>query len=136
MSVTKRIRIFTAEDVAEHDSFKSCWVTRNGKVYDVTSFLSDHPGGDDLIIKYAGQDIGEVMEDPREHEHSDSAYDMLDEFLVGRVGTDAGLIDEGPLSLLLPCIFLIGCQTGFPMSTFTLMIRTLPRILLKMNSLT
>lgn len=136
MPVTKRIRIFTAEDVAEHNSFKSCWVSRNGKVYDVTSFLSDHPGGDDLIVKYAGEDIGEVMQDPKEHEHSDSAYDMLDEFLVGRVGTDAGLVDEGLLSLLLSCILLIGCQTGFQMSTFTPTIRTLSRILLKMNSLT
>jgi 4-hydroxysphinganine ceramide fatty acyl 2-hydroxylase len=94
MSVSKRIRIFTTEDVAEHNSSKNCWVTRNGKVYDVTSFLSDHPGGDDLIVKYAGQDIGDIMKDPSEHDHSDSAYDMLDEFLVGRVGTDAGLIDE------------------------------------------
>jgi len=94
MSVSKRIRIYTMEDVAVHKSLSSCWVSRNDKVYDVTGFLPDHPGGDDLILKYGGQDIGDVMKNPDEHVHSESAYDMLDEFLIGRVGTDAGLVDE------------------------------------------
>jgi len=31
-------------------SLKSCWVTRDGNIYDVTEFLVDHPGGDDLIL--------------------------------------------------------------------------------------
>lgn len=94
MSLTKRIRIFTTEDVEEHTTPQSCWVTRDGKVYDVTQFLSDHPGGDDLILKYAGKDVGGVMKDSTEHEHSDSAYSMLDEFLIGRLGADAGIVDE------------------------------------------
>jgi len=94
MSLTKRIRIFTPEDVEEHASLKSCWVTRDGKVYDVTQFLPDHPGGDDLILKYAGKDVGEIMKDSTEHDHSDSAYGMLDEFIIGRLGADAGIVDE------------------------------------------
>lgn len=93
--MSKRVRIYTAEDVAEHVSSSSCWVSREGKVYDVTKFLDDHPGGDDFILKYAGQDIGEVMKDPEEHEHSESAYDMLDEFLIGRVGQGETLVNEG-----------------------------------------
>jgi len=94
MPPTKRIRIFTSEDVEEHASLKSCWVTRDGKVYDVTEFLADHPGGDDLILKYAAKDVGEIMKDSTEHDHSDSAYNMLDEFLIGRLGADAGIVDE------------------------------------------
>ena len=94
MSLTKRTRIFTAEDVEEHASLKSCWVTRDGKVYDVTQFLPDHPGGDDLILKYGGKDVGEIMKDSTEHDHSDSAYNMLDEFLIGRLGAHAGVVDE------------------------------------------
>lgn len=96
--MSKRIRIFTAEDVAQHASSTSCWVTRNGRVYDVTSFLADHPGGDDLILNYAGKDIGAVMKDPMEHEHSDSAYDMLEEFVVGRLGTGESIVSDGEQS--------------------------------------
>jgi 4-hydroxysphinganine ceramide fatty acyl 2-hydroxylase len=84
--MSKRIRVFAASDVAEHNSASSCWVARQGKVYDVTSFLVDHPGGDDLILKYAGKDVEDIMKDGDEHEHSESAYDMLSEFLIGRVG--------------------------------------------------
>jgi len=93
-TLTKRVRILTTEDVEEHASLKSCWVTRDGKVYDVTKFLPDHPGGDDLILKYAGKDVGEIMMDSTEHDHSDSAYSMLSEFLIGRLGANAGIVDE------------------------------------------
>lgn len=78
-----------------HSSPSSCWVTRNGKVYDVTSFLADHPGGDDLVLKYAGKDVGEVMKDPEEHDHSDAAYDMLDEYLIGRLGAGENIVSDG-----------------------------------------
>ncbi|RXW20173.1 hypothetical protein EST38_g5680 [Candolleomyces aberdarensis] len=92
--MSKRIRIYTAEDVEAHDKPSSCWISRAGKVYDVTNFLQDHPGGDDLIIQYAGKDVDEVMKDPNEHEHSDSAYDMLVEYVIGRLGTGEATVRE------------------------------------------
>ncbi len=92
--MSKRVRIYTEEDLVMHSNPSSCWVTRNGKVYDVTSFLADHPGGDDLILNFAGKDIGAIMKDPAEHNHSDAAYDMLDEFVIGRLGVGETLIDE------------------------------------------
>jgi len=94
MSTNKRVRIYTAEDVEKHKSPASCWVTRAGKVYDVSAFLPDHPGGDDFILKYAGRDIEKTMKDPEEHDHSDSAYDMMEEYIIGRLGNDASIVDE------------------------------------------
>lgn len=97
-TTTKRLpaakRIYTLVDVAKHDSKRSCWVTRNNVVYDVTAFVADHPGGDDLILDWAGKDIGKVMGDPVEHEHSDSAYDLLSEYMVGVVGTGEAIVDD------------------------------------------
>ncbi|KAL0958149.1 hypothetical protein HGRIS_000316 [Hohenbuehelia grisea] len=92
--MSKRIRIYTAEDVAEHNTRASCWVSRGRKVYDVSKFLADHPGGDDLIMRQAGAPIDGVLEDTKEHEHSDSAYDMLEEYLVGRLGTEETLLRD------------------------------------------
>jgi 4-hydroxysphinganine ceramide fatty acyl 2-hydroxylase len=97
--MSKRVRIFTAEDVEAHDKPSSCWISRAGKVYDVTNFLQDHPGGDELIIQYAGKDVDEVMKDPNEHEHSDSAYDMLAEYVIGRLGIGEATVREGARSL-------------------------------------
>ncbi|KAL1707108.1 FMN-dependent dehydrogenase-domain-containing protein [Schizophyllum commune] len=52
----------TLQQVAEHDSARSCWVIINNKVYDVTEFLQEHPGGPDIILKYAGRDATQVYE--------------------------------------------------------------------------
>ncbi|KAJ8084159.1 hypothetical protein PM082_002926 [Marasmius tenuissimus] len=44
------------EAVAKHNTPKSCWVIIKNKVYDVTEFLDEHPGGSNIILKYAGRD--------------------------------------------------------------------------------
>ena len=98
--MSKRFRIYTADDVAAHSHASSCWVSRAGKVYDVTGFLNDHPGGDDLILQYAGKDIEEAMKDKLEHDHSDSAYDMLDGLVIGRLGTGEAVVRDGSFFLL------------------------------------
>lgn len=54
----------------------------------VTKFAGDHPGGDELIVAYAGKDITSIMSDPQEHSHSDSAFELLQEYQVGRLGAE------------------------------------------------
>lgn len=52
-------RTYSKDEVAQHKTEKDCWVILNGKVYDVTSFLPDHPGGKKAIVLYAGKDASE-----------------------------------------------------------------------------
>ncbi|KAJ7512072.1 oxidoreductase [Mycena galericulata] len=94
--MSKRVRIYTAEDVAAHSSQSNCWVSRHGKVYNVSKFINDHPGGDDIILKYAGKDVAAAMagEDGEEHEHSDSAYEMLEEYQIGKLGTEETILRD------------------------------------------
>lgn len=33
---------------------ESCWLVFEGKVYDVTKYLDDHPGSRKPLLKYAG----------------------------------------------------------------------------------
>lgn len=54
----------------------------------VTKFAPDHPGGDDLILNYAGKDITSIMSDENEHAHSTSAFELLQEYQVGRLGAE------------------------------------------------
>lgn len=76
-------------DVASHNSEKSCYVTMGPKVYDVTSFLPDHPGGGDLILEYGGKDVSEIMGDELSHTHTDNAYEILKGNLIGFVANEA-----------------------------------------------
>jgi 4-hydroxysphinganine ceramide fatty acyl 2-hydroxylase len=92
--MSKRIHIYTASDVLQHNSENSCWVTYRGKVLDVTNFLMDHPGGEEFILKHAGKDVEDAMKGGEEHEHSESAYDMLDEFLIGRLGAGENVVSD------------------------------------------
>ncbi|KAI0663920.1 glyoxylate dehydrogenase [Cubamyces menziesii] len=55
-------RVLTASEVAAHASRESCWIIVHGKVYDVTDFLDEHPGGSKIILKYAGKDATEAYE--------------------------------------------------------------------------
>ncbi|BCR90606.1 L-lactate dehydrogenase (cytochrome) [Aspergillus chevalieri] len=52
----------TGAKVAEHNSKDSCWVIVHGKAYDVTEFLPEHPGGQKIILKYAGKDATEEFD--------------------------------------------------------------------------
>lgn len=47
---------FTPEEVAKHNLEGDCWVIVKNVVLDLTSFLSDHPGGKDSIMSFAGRD--------------------------------------------------------------------------------
>ncbi|KAG6920221.1 hypothetical protein DXG01_004990 [Tephrocybe rancida] len=51
-----------ASTVAQHANRKSCWIVVHDKVYDVTDFLDEHPGGSKIILKYAGKDATEAYE--------------------------------------------------------------------------
>ncbi|TPX34057.1 hypothetical protein SmJEL517_g03238 [Synchytrium microbalum] len=85
-----KVQQFTAAEVSRHHSASSAWIVRHGRVYDVTRFLYDHPGGEEFILQRAGGDITGIMEDPLEHSHSDSAYDMLEEYFIGLLVDDKG----------------------------------------------
>lgn len=52
----------TGTEVAKHNSASDCWVIVHGKVYDVTEFLPEHPGGSKIILKYAGKDATEEFD--------------------------------------------------------------------------
>ncbi|KAK9326775.1 FMN-dependent dehydrogenase-domain-containing protein [Lipomyces starkeyi] len=48
--------MLTRREIAKHNTKESCWVIVHGKAYDVTEFAPEHPGGQKIIIKYAGKD--------------------------------------------------------------------------------
>ncbi|BDD62904.1 hypothetical protein MPDQ_007900 [Monascus purpureus] len=71
---------FTLQEVAEHNTKKDLYMVIHDKVYNVSSFLSEHPGGEEVILDVAGQDGTEAFEDVG---HSDEAREILDGMLVG-----------------------------------------------------
>ncbi|GAV70689.1 Cyt-b5 domain-containing protein [Cephalotus follicularis] len=75
-------KTFTLAEVSEHNNRKDCWLVIEGKVYNVTKFLEDHPGGDEVLLSATGKDATDDFEDVG---HSSSARAMMDEFYVGEI---------------------------------------------------
>ncbi|KAJ8686335.1 hypothetical protein QAD02_022129 [Eretmocerus hayati] len=71
---------FTPDDVSSHNSADDLWMVLHGKVYDVTKFLKEHPGGEEVLINLAGQDGTQCFDDIG---HSQEAKQLKDTFEIG-----------------------------------------------------
>eukprot|EP01012_Entosiphon_sulcatum_P025494 TRINITY_DN3081_c0_g1_i1.p1 TRINITY_DN3081_c0_g1~~TRINITY_DN3081_c0_g1_i1.p1 ORF type:complete len:492 (-),score=74.63 TRINITY_DN3081_c0_g1_i1:52-1503(-) len=58
-------------EVQKHNSPTDCWVVLHGKVYDITPFLEEHPGGSRAITLHAGKDATKTFD-------ALHSFDMID----------------------------------------------------------
>lgn len=54
---------YTMAEVAKHGSQSDCWSAINGGVYNLTSWIDQHPGGADAIISLCGTDGSSAFND-------------------------------------------------------------------------
>lgn len=79
-------RAISPAEVALHNSERDCWIIVNGKVYDVTKYLNDHPGGVDIVTELAGKDS---TEDYNDVGHTGDADEILATLQIGVLSTSA-----------------------------------------------
>ncbi|XVE55797.1 hypothetical protein DITRI_Ditri03aG0185900 [Diplodiscus trichospermus] len=72
--------VFTLSQVAQHKSRKDCWLVIDGRVLNVTKFLEEHPGGEEVLLESAGKDATKEFKDIG---HSKSAQNLLFKYQVG-----------------------------------------------------
>lgn len=54
---------YTMDEVRTHDQKHDCWIVIREKVYDITEFLGEHPGGSSILVTVSGQDATEYFEE-------------------------------------------------------------------------
>lgn len=98
---------FSTSEVAAHKTKDDLWIIVHGKVYDVSKYLEDHPGGAASLIEVAGSDATATFEDVG---HSNDARETMADFLIGKLeGADDD--DEGePKPKELPLLVRMAMQ--------------------------
>ena len=82
---TGRDEKFTWEEVRKHNTLKDLWLVIEGKVYDVTKYVPNHPGGN-IIAKNGGGDSTEGFNGPQ---HPGRVKENIKQYYIGTV------VDEG-----------------------------------------
>ena len=76
------MQTYTRAQVLEHNKEDDCYLIVHNKVYNMTSYLDDHPGGSELMMQHAGKDASLAFEAMF---HSANARTKLDQFCVGQL---------------------------------------------------
>lgn len=95
----ERDKKYSMKEVQKHSTKDDCWLVFCGSVYNVTSYLHDHPAGPGPLLANAGQDATI----PFEMAHGEDAYKYLDEFKIGELENIAPSETDG-------CVWVAGAR--------------------------
>ncbi|XP_038602474.1 cytochrome b5 [Tachyglossus aculeatus] len=79
------VQYYRLEEIQKHNHSKSTWLLLHYKVYDITKFLEEHPGGEEVLREQAGGDATENFEDVG---HSTDARELSKTFIIGELHPD------------------------------------------------
>ncbi len=72
---------YSLSEVANHNDANSCWAVIGNRVYDLTSWISIHPGGDVDILSLCGKNGTDVFNS--QHFGQAEPMDYLNSFEIG-----------------------------------------------------
>ena len=79
----------TSEEVAKHSTGSDCWSVVDGVVYDLTSYVTDHPGGAAIIKELCGRDATASF--AGQHGNASKPLAVLTAFEIGKLAGESTL---------------------------------------------
>ena len=76
---------YSMSNIAKNSSTSSCWAAISGKAYDLTAWISRHPGGAGAILSICGTDATSVFQG--RHGGQSGPASSLSAYLLGDVGS-------------------------------------------------
>ncbi|XP_018300652.1 cytochrome b5 isoform X1 [Mycetomoellerius zeteki] len=82
-AATSAGKLFTRAEVEKYaETSKDIWIIIHNNVYNVTPFLNEHPGGEEVLLEQSGRDATEAFEDIG---HSTDARQMMESYKIGEL---------------------------------------------------
>lgn len=83
-SITTQSATISPSELARHNTEKDCWMSVENRVYDVTQYIPNHPGGPATIIPFCGGDGTQAFNDKNGRgPHSNQATQLLQTMFKG-----------------------------------------------------
>lgn len=80
---------FSTALVAEHATTSDCWLIINSGVYDVSNYLTSHPGGQSIVLPYCGKEATQAFNtQDGQGNHSSFASNELSNYRIGTIGSE------------------------------------------------
>jgi cytochrome b involved in lipid metabolism len=77
---------YTLAQVAEHDLKTDCWMAIQGNVYDVSTYVPQHPAPRSVITAWCGTEATEGMRTKGYGpDHSPAGWTLLEQYLIGEL---------------------------------------------------
>lgn len=76
-------KTYTLTDISTHKDATSCFTAINGSVYDVTSWIDQHPGGREAILYICGKDGSAAFN--TQHGDQTKPEQELKKFFIGKL---------------------------------------------------
>ncbi len=77
------VKTYTMAEIATHNNEQSCWTMIRGNVYDLTSWIGEHPGGARAILSLCGGDGTQAFVD--QHGGQGRPETELKSFFIGNL---------------------------------------------------
>ena len=75
-------KIIQLEELKQHRDTKSLWLAIHDQLYDVTAFIEEHPGGEEVLFEQGGSYATEAFEDVG---HSTDARELMKKYHIGQL---------------------------------------------------
>lgn len=75
-------KLYKPAEVLKHNTKDDLWLIIHGNVYDVTKFIDEHPGGEEVLVDVGGTDATDAFEDIG---HSEDARETLATLKLGKL---------------------------------------------------
>lgn len=74
---------FSRQEILEHNKPGDCWIIIDNSIYDITSFITKHPGGSEILESRVGEDATSYF--VTKHRNNKRAIEQLSYFKIGEV---------------------------------------------------